>query len=164
MSGPLYLVQFCLGPVTCRLHCFETWVIAFDRRTSNVCGIHLCYIPTDLRTSHLFESIDACGSGVSNLQLVQRLHILFCEVKVEDVRVGLNPFCGFGSRNRDQATESAFGQNSAYPFCKLHLRITWAQFFLYFSPNRFTAGSLTRSGLARTKGQNAMTRISYWLQ
>jgi len=164
MSGPLYLVQFCLGPVTCRLHCFETWVNAFDRRTSNVCGIHLCYIPTDLRTSHFFESIDACGSAVSNLQLIQCLHILFCELKVKDVRVGLDPFCGLGGRDRDQATESAFVQNSAYPFCKLHLRITCAQFFLYFSPNRFTAGSFTRSGLARTKGQNAMTRISCLLQ
>ena len=164
MSGPLYLFQFCLGPTIYRLHCFETWVMAFDRRASNVCGIHLCYIPTDLRTSHLFESIDACGSGVSNLQLVQCLHILLCELKVKDVRVGLDPFCGLRGRNRDQATESAFGKKSAYPFCKLHLRITCAQLFLYFSPNRFTTASLTRAGLARTKGQNAMTRISCLLQ
>ena len=153
-----------LSPRTCRLDRVETWPIAVNYMASKGYDLNVGYGSTALWTSDLLESIYTCGSGIPNLQIVQSLYIFRCEFKVKDIRIGLDPFCGLGGWNGDQTTDSAFRQKCAYPFCKLHLRITCAQFFLYFSPNRFTTGSSTRAGLARTNGQNAMTRMSCLLQ
>jgi len=79
-----------------------------DHRASEGCDIFARCISTVSWTPYLLESIYTCGSRISNLQVVQGLHIFRCEFEVKDIGIGLNPICGLGGGNGDQTTESAF--------------------------------------------------------
>lgn len=59
---------------------------------------------TSLRSSDLLQRGYTCGRIVTDLQAVQRLHVLFRQLKVKDVGVRLDSILGLGRGNGNKAS------------------------------------------------------------